>query len=49
MALIACVALPLIGVKVVRIQLGVGRIAGSIGHGPWTVLESDGLVGILSR
>lgn len=31
-ALIACVALPLVGMGVVRVQLGVGGVASSIGH-----------------
>lgn len=30
--LIACVALPLVGMSVVRVQLGVGEVASSVGH-----------------
>jgi hypothetical protein len=30
--LVACVALPLVGMRVVRVQLGVGGVAGSISH-----------------
>jgi hypothetical protein len=39
-ALIACVALPLVGMRVVRVQLGVGRVASSISHAKLALVRS---------